>query len=301
MAYSYIEYTAGGSNTFNIPFEYINDYEITVFVDGVDTPFTFTSASTVDVSPAPTNGATVRIVRDTDLTTRAVDFASGSVLTEEDMDTSNIQVFNAAQEAIDKANAAISLDADGKWEAAVDSTPRTIKNVANPINNNDAVNLGFLSTNIGAVTNVNANIAKVETVHTNIEAVKSVATDLDYDNDSDTATSSKINIVADSINDVNAYADTYIISATQPSSTVEGAQWYNTTNNTKYIYNGSFWQAYNTSVTSTFVGLRVEPDGRLTVHYGNGSFDVDQYDDWFIGLSDATFEIDSGGNLKVIY
>jgi hypothetical protein len=140
MAYSYIEYTAAGSSTFNIPFGYIDQSEISVYVDGVSATFTFTTASTVNVTPTPASGALVRVERNTDLTSRVVDFASGSVLTEEDMDNSNIQVFNAAQEAIDKANASIALDVDGKYDASSAGTNRVIKNVADPVDANDAVN-----------------------------------------------------------------------------------------------------------------------------------------------------------------
>ena len=140
MSYSYIEYTASGGSTFNIPFGYIEQSEINVYVDGVTATFTFTTPSTVNVSPTPTTGSLVRVERTTDLTNRVVDFASGSVLTEEDMDNSNIQVFNAAQEAIDKANDSIGLGVDGKYDASAGGTNRVIKNVADPVDANDAVN-----------------------------------------------------------------------------------------------------------------------------------------------------------------
>jgi hypothetical protein len=146
MAYSYSEIIASGGNTFNIPFDYIEQSEISVFVDGVSTSFTFTSSNVIDITPAPAQGAVVRIARDTNLTSRAVDFASGAVLTEEDLDNSNIQVFHAAQEAIDKANSAIALDVDGKWDASVNGSDRTIKNVADPVNANDAVNKEWAET-----------------------------------------------------------------------------------------------------------------------------------------------------------
>ena len=216
MAYSYIEYTAAGSSTFNIPFDYINQSEIEVFVDGTAATFTFTSANTVNVSPTPTNGATVRVERNTDLTNRAVDFASGSVLTEEDMDNSNIQVYHAAQEAIDKAEAAMSLDADGKFDGEVNGTKRVIKNVANPTNAQDvatkdylentwlttsdkaqlnALNTTNLNTVAGSVGNVNtvaSNISDVNTVASNTTDVDTVAADI-----------TKVNTVAGSISNVN--------------------------------------------------------------------------------------------------
>ena len=150
MAYSYSEIIASGGNTFNIPFDYIEQSEISVFVDGVSTSFTFTSSNVIDITPAPAQGAVIRIARDTNLTSRAVDFASGAVLTEEDLDNSNIQVFHAAQEAIDKANSAIALDVDGKWDAESNGTDRIIKNVADPVDANDAVNKSWAETGMSS-------------------------------------------------------------------------------------------------------------------------------------------------------
>ena len=136
MANSYIEYTANGSTTtFSIPFAYTQQADVTVFVGGTSTSFTFASSSTISLSTAPASGVVVRIARTTPITTRAVDFSNGAILTEADLDNSNIQVFQAAQEAIDTAEASIFKTADGKFDAQ----SRVIKNVADPVNAQDAV------------------------------------------------------------------------------------------------------------------------------------------------------------------
>jgi hypothetical protein len=110
MAYSYIEYTGDGSTTnFSIPFEYLEQSDITVLVDGVaDESYTFVNPGVIATSSAPSQDATVRIERHSNLETRAVDFSSGSVLTEEDLDTSNQQLFNIAQETHDRADDVIA-------------------------------------------------------------------------------------------------------------------------------------------------------------------------------------------------
>ena len=173
MANSFFEVTAAGGNTFNIPFDYIQQSEIAVYVEGVSTPFTFTSSNVIDITPAPTNGALVRIERTTNLSERAVDFASGAVLTEEDLDTSNIQVFHAAQEALDKVEQTMRVDVDGKW----DSQSRVIKNVASPIADTDAVNRAFLTTNLPAINRVQQSIANVDTVAADLnEPVSEIST-----------------------------------------------------------------------------------------------------------------------------
>ena len=136
MAFSYIEYTANGSTTtFSIPFAYTAQADVAVFVNGVSTSFTFASSSTITLSTAPASGIVVRIARTTPITTRAVDFSNGAILTEADLDNSNIQVFQAAQEAIDTAASSIFKTADGKFDAQ----SRVIKNVADPVSAQDAV------------------------------------------------------------------------------------------------------------------------------------------------------------------
>ncbi len=142
MAYSYREFNGDGlTKTFNIPYVYASEDEIAVYVDGVQTTaFTFTSTSTISLSTAPANGSLVRIQRTTDLEERAVDFINGSVLSEEDLDKAFIQVFNAAQEAVDKTTETIGKGVDGKFDAQ----NRVIKNVADPVNDTDAVTKQFL-------------------------------------------------------------------------------------------------------------------------------------------------------------
>ena len=147
MAFSYIEYTANGSTTtFSIPFAYTAQADVAVFVNGVSTSFTFASSSTITLSTAPASGVVVRIARTTPITTRAVDFSNGAILTESDLDNSNIQVFQAAQEAIDTAQASIFKDADGKFNAQT----RVIKNLADPVSAQDAVTKSWAETGVSS-------------------------------------------------------------------------------------------------------------------------------------------------------
>ncbi len=144
MAFSYQNYTGDNSTTtFSIPFTYTATSEISVTVDGVaQTGLSFPSASQVTLTSAPASNTLVQVRRTTSLTSRAVDFASGSVLTEEDLDNSNIQVFHASQEANDVAGDSITLDATDKWEAG----NKVIKNVATPVAGTDAANKAYVDT-----------------------------------------------------------------------------------------------------------------------------------------------------------
>ena len=169
MAFSYQNYTGNNATTtFSIPFTYTDTSEISVTVDGVaETGLTFPSSSEVTLTSAPASGTLVQVRRTTTLTSRTVDFASGSVLTEEDLDNSNIQVFHAAQEAVDTAGDAIALDGDDKWDAE----SKVIKNVATPVANTDAVNKAFISTNL-------PNINTVAGISTEVTTVAGIASDV---------------------------------------------------------------------------------------------------------------------------
>lgn len=149
MALSYQNYTGDNTTTqFSIPFTYQDTAEISVTVDGVaETGLTFPSSSTVQLTSAPASGTLVQVRRTTDLAARAVDFASGSVLTEEDLDDSNIQVFHAAQESVDLAGDSIQLGNDNKWDAQ----SSVIKNVGTPTASTDAATKGYTDTEVAGV------------------------------------------------------------------------------------------------------------------------------------------------------
>lgn len=150
MAFSYQNYTGDNTtDTFAIPFTFTDNSEISVTVDGVaETGLTFPSAASVQLTSAPATGTLVQVRRTTDLTARSVDFASGSVLTEEDLDDSNIQVFHAAQEAVDTANDGITLDSDDKWDAQ----SKIIKNVGTPTASTDGATKAYVDAVAGSAS-----------------------------------------------------------------------------------------------------------------------------------------------------
>ena len=139
--FAFNTYTGNGSTTqYAITWEYLDSTHVKAYLDGVATTSFTISSSTVTFNSAPTNGAIIRIERETPLTSRLVDFQDGSVLTESDLDKSANQNFFAVQEFSDDASNYLQLGTDDKYNA----NSKVIKNVANPVDNNDAVNKTYL-------------------------------------------------------------------------------------------------------------------------------------------------------------
>ena len=113
MANSFVRYTGNGSTTaYSISYSYRAAADLTVTINGVaTTSYTLNSAgSTLTFDTAPANASSIEIRRKTSQTSRLTDYAAGSVLTENDLDTDSTQAFFMSQEAIDDASDVISLD-----------------------------------------------------------------------------------------------------------------------------------------------------------------------------------------------
>lgn len=206
MANSFVRYTGNGSTTaYAIPFSYRSADDLSATVAGVNvTAYTLDAAgTTLTFDTAPASGAAIEIRRTTSQSTKLVDYVSGSVLTENDLDTDSDQAFYMSQEAIDKAGDVITLDnADFQW----DVQSKRLKNVADPVDNTDAVNKQFISTNLPNITTVAGISSDVTTVAGISSDVETVA-----DNDTNITTVadniSSVNTVATNINDVIKVAD----------------------------------------------------------------------------------------------
>ncbi len=122
MAYSTVEYTGDGTTTdFSIPFTYLNKVEVKVFLDAVDTPFTFLTDQIAKLATAPANGVIILIRRTTEIDAPITDYTDGAILTEQDLDNTAIQTLNSVQEVYDRLETSINpvpntnnMDAGGR-------------------------------------------------------------------------------------------------------------------------------------------------------------------------------------------
>ena len=144
-AASFTNHTGNGStNSFAISFPSLSNNEIDVTVGGVlktiTTHYTITGSTlTFTSGNTPANGAAVKFQRDTDISTKKVDFADGSVLTEADLDSNSDQILFGLQEFVDivtndlvKRDGSQTFTGSIVFEGSSDDANETTLSVTNP-------------------------------------------------------------------------------------------------------------------------------------------------------------------------
>lgn len=142
----------GSTRDFNIPFEYLTRKFVTVTLLGRDrkelvmnTDYRFATRTTISTTKAwgPADGySQIEIRRNTSATERLVDFTDGSILRAYDLNVAQIQTMHIAEEARDLTADTIGVNNNGD----LDARNRRIVNVANAVDDRDAVPFGQLKT-----------------------------------------------------------------------------------------------------------------------------------------------------------
>lgn len=100
---TFADYVGDGSTTdFAVPFTYEVPADVVATVNGVVTSYTFSNPSLIQISPAPANGAAVRVSRVTSLSSKRVVFANGSPTAAKQLNSAIDQLYNSLQEALDR-------------------------------------------------------------------------------------------------------------------------------------------------------------------------------------------------------
>ena len=144
MAQTVQQYTGNGStNLYSIPFPYIEQSDIKVRVDGVDTTaFTFANATTIQFNTAPASQAAILIFRQTDDTSSPHTLASGSALKAQDLNDNFQQNLFINQETVNQAASSLGTTFTGDvhfgignkihFEGSSDDANETTLTVENP-------------------------------------------------------------------------------------------------------------------------------------------------------------------------
>jgi len=201
MALANVTYTGDGTVVnYPITFDYLDRTHIAVFVDGVDTTdvaslyeFELTDDTHVDVTliaggGAVPSGSLIKIARITPTNTTATVFADGAVVRASALNANTNQLLYISQEVKDNDASRLGLANDDKFDALT----KVIKNVADPVNAQDAATKGYLedtwltlsdkaqlnSLNLTNLNTVATNVTNVNTTATNITDVNTVATNI---------------------------------------------------------------------------------------------------------------------------
>ena len=152
MTNTIANYTGNGTQTdFVVPFDYLKKSFVHVYVDNGLTILTggdygdtgadyyFLDDTTIRLKTAPAEGEGIVVRRYTSATERIVSFEDASILKATDLDTSQLQAFHIAEEARDNVKEAMLRGDEGNWDAQ----NARIVNVADPVDDQDAMTLGY--------------------------------------------------------------------------------------------------------------------------------------------------------------
>ena len=138
------EYTGNGSTTtYSFTFPYLKTSDIKASLDGVETTaFTLPNATTLQFNTAPTNGAKIKIFRQTSVDNLTATFYAGSAIKSEDLNDNFTQNLYKTQEIGGRfisalggtmtGNFNLGEDADITFEGASDNANETTITVADP-------------------------------------------------------------------------------------------------------------------------------------------------------------------------
>ena len=152
MAITQTLYTGDGSTVlFSFTFPYLEDVDVKVSLDGVDTiSYSLANATTVEFDTAPGVGDVIRIYRDTGVEVPAATFYKGSSIRAWDLNDNFDQTLYIAQEL---QNNAILSDGSNPFVGPVDLGGYKITNLATPTAATDAATKGY--TDAGDALKVN--------------------------------------------------------------------------------------------------------------------------------------------------
>ena len=126
----------------------VSSGSITILASNSAGAVTFTVGDVTVTAGVPTLSATIplRIYRETNRTTAEVSFASGSILSDSDLNKANNQARFLGLEAVDRANESMAIDSDDstQYDIQVSGTDKRIYGVEDPENSNDAASKAYV-------------------------------------------------------------------------------------------------------------------------------------------------------------
>ncbi len=129
----------GTTGPYSLDFQYSTVFDVEVFVDGVlktrTTDYTFTSATQITFTSAPSNGATILIQRNTQVNGLTHFFSDGSVLSATELNNVNKQLLHSIQELVDdyvKRDGSQTINTSLVFEGSTNNDNETTLSITDP-------------------------------------------------------------------------------------------------------------------------------------------------------------------------
>ena len=129
----------GTTGPYSLNFQYSTVFDVEVFVDGVlktrTTDYTFTSATQITFTSAPSNGATILIQRNTSVNGLSHLFSDGSVLSANELNNVNKQLLHSIQELVDdyvKRDGSQTINTSLVFEGSTNDANETTLSITDP-------------------------------------------------------------------------------------------------------------------------------------------------------------------------
>lgn len=299
MAFARDVYTvnaAAGETDFNVNFAYLQKSHVKVTVNGVLTyDFNWLNDGEIQLINTAAFGSTVVLTRETSPSARLVDYQTGSVLSEEILDTDSLQGFYLAQEAVDVKELTMAKNASDQFEAG----GRKIQNLADPVANTDAANKQWTLSATQAQTTLAtaaagqaAQSANAAQGHATTSTQK--ATDaLTFRNQAETH-KDDAETARDTALIYSQTAQGYIASANIPQTLTGKAGEFL---QVKQAEDG--YELVASVAAPSFFGFKNSADGKtINLTYGRDDYNVADYDTWTMA-ENVTFEV-RNNNLTVV-
>lgn len=148
----------GDTSDYNIPFDYLSQAYVKATVDGVDASFTFLSTYTIQMDANPVGD--LRIYRETPSGALINVYSDGSILIDDDLNSSFWQSLHVAEEVADKL---MEKEGTGHWDAKA----LRVTNVSDPTDPQDAATKNWAETAMSSQLAIAAGHASAALSHKN--------------------------------------------------------------------------------------------------------------------------------------
>lgn len=263
-----ISYTGNGQLTqFTFPFEYLDETDIKVSLDGVETTaYSLANATTVEFNTAPATGVAIRIFRVTNSDSLKATFFAGSAIRAQDLNNNFNQALYVTQEVVER----YIDNTDATFANDVDLNGFKILNLEDGTADSDAVNKGQLDAAqtyndqqlASTLSDAQAASTAAQTAETNAETAQAAAEQAQAD-------------AEDAIADIQALAD----AAADSAQDAQDAATQAATFTSDPIFYG-FSRSNTSELVSTW-STATEPN----VVYNPTDYEYKDQKHWFIGTN----------------